>query len=289
MLGQYLLKALNSKEAIVMATGKGPCRVDSLLSETIMYRELDITDGMQVDVVFREFLPDLVIHSAAITQADYCEIHKQECWNVNVTATRFLVEASRKTGAFFIYISTDFVFDGKSGPYSEKDHPEPVNYYGSSKLTAEKAVMEKGLQWSIIRTVLVYGKTVDGTRSNIISWVKGELENDRPVKVVDDQVRTPTYAGDLAAGILLVAFNRASGTWHISGSETLTPFQMATRVADELKLNKDLIEKVDASVFKQLAIRPLRTGFIIDKAIKDLGYQPISFEEGIRKMTGIEE
>jgi dTDP-4-dehydrorhamnose reductase len=285
LLGQYLLKALKGRQVTVMATGKGPCRLGSLISEGMAYHEMDITDSMQVNTLIREFSPDLVIHGAAMTQADYCETHKQDCWNINVTATSILLDASRMIGSFFIFISTDFVFDGKMGPYKENDHPGPVNYYGNSKLAAEKSVSESGLPNAIIRTVLVYGNTIDGTRNNIITWVKTELENNRSIRVVNDQFRTPTYAGDLANGILMLAFKKATGIWHISGSEILTPYEMAIRVADTLHLNKSLIEKVDASLFSQDAERPLRTGFIIDKARKELDFSPISFEEGIRKMT----
>jgi len=286
LLGQYLLRELEGRGARVMATGKGPLRVPELITAGMEYHELDITDGLAVYSLVKGFQPDIIIHGAAMTQADQCELNKAECWNCNVTATRFLVDASRGTPAFFIYVSTDFVFDGESGPYDENVQPGPVNYYGSSKLAAEKAVMESGLPFAIVRTVLVYGQTTDGNRSNIITWVKKELENGRKIRVVDDQVRTPTYAGDLAGGILQVAFHHAEGTWHISGGETFTPYQMAYAVAEELHLDKTLIEKTDASAFKQAAQRPLRTGFIINKAEKELGYTPVSFIAGIRKMLG---
>ncbi len=284
LVGQYLLKALKGGDYIVLATGKGPLRVPELIFPGMNYRELDITDGLAVAATVSEFQPDLIIHAAAMTQADQCELNKVHCWNSNVTATRFLLEAAKKTTAFFIYLSTDFVFNGETGPYHEQDATGPVNYYGSSKLAAEKAVMESAPQYAIIRTVLVYGQTADGTRSNIITWVKKELEKGNKIRVVDDQVRTPTYAADLAEGILQVAQKRAAGVWHISGGETFTPYQMALAVAEELGLDKTLIDKTDASAFSQPATRPLRTGFIIDKARRDLGYQPLSFAEGIRRM-----
>ena len=285
LLGQYLLMELAGKGATVLATGKGPSRLAGLLKEHMEYRELDITDNLAVNQLLQEFNPHVLIHGAALTQADYCELNKQECWNVNVTATGILLEAARKTGTFFLFVSTDFIFDGRNGPYKEEDFPGPLNYYGMTKLAAEKVVADWADHFAIIRTILVYGKTIDGTRSNIISWVQHELEQGHHIRVVDDQVRTPTYAGDLAKGILLVAAERATGVWHISGQEMLTPYQMSIRVAEALKLNKNLIEKTDASRFTQPAVRPLRTGFIIDKAMRELGYQPISFDEGIRKMT----
>ncbi len=285
LVGQYLLKTLHGRDVIVTATGRGPARVPHLLTGGITYEPLDITDAMAVNNLMQSFMPDVIIHSAAMTQADQCELDKIGCWNINVTATRFLADAARSANAFFIYLSTDFVFNGLSGPYREEDIPEPVNYYGSSKLAAERAVMESLQQYAIIRTVLVYGKTADGTRSNIINWVKSSLEKGNRIRVVDDQVRTPTYAGDLAEGIMQVAYNRSQGIWHMAGPDTFTPYQMALSVAKELMLDHELIEKADASSFTQPAQRPLKTGFIIDKARQLLNYQPISFTEGIRKMT----
>jgi len=284
LVGQYLLKALAGSGAIVMATGKGPLRVPELISAGMEYRELDITDGVATYKLVNFFKPDIIIHGAAMTQADQCELNKADCWNNNVTATRFLIGAAEGRPVFFIYLSTDFVFSGEAGPYKEDDPTGPVNYYGSSKLAAEKAVIESRLPHAIVRTVLVYGQTADGTRSNIISWVKKELESGKKIRVVDDQVRTPTYAADLASGILQVAFQHAEGIWHISGEENLTPYQMALAVAEELGLDKTLIEKTDATAFQQPALRPPRTGFIITKAQDLLGYQPVPFSEGIRKM-----
>jgi dTDP-4-dehydrorhamnose reductase len=288
LVGQYLLQALKGRGATVVATGKGPSRVTELISEGMVYQDLDITDGLAVSNLITGFQPDIIIHSAAMTQADECELNKVNCWNSNVTATRFLVDAAKATPAFFIYLSTDFVFSGDSGPYREEDATGPVNYYGSSKLAAENAIRESGISHAIVRTVLVYGKTLDGTRSNIITWVKKELAEGNMIRVVNDQVRTPTYAGDLAKGILLIASKQASGTWHLSGDEVFTPHLMAVVVADELGLDNSLIEKTNAAEFQQAAVRPLRTGFIITKAKNELGYKPISFTEGIRKMLGNE-
>jgi dTDP-4-dehydrorhamnose reductase len=116
----------------------------------------------------------------------------------------------------------------------------------------------------------------------MISWVKGELENGKPIKVVSDQLRTTTYAGDLAGAILTIAEKRTEGVWHISGPDPLSPWEIAVAVADHLGLDSSLISKVDASVFSQPAKRPLQTPLIIDKAKKELGYQPLSFREGMK-------
>ena len=140
------------------------------------------------------------------------------------------------------------------------------------------------MDWAIIRTCLVYGNTLDGTRSNIITWVKENLEQKKKIRVVNDQIRTPTYVEDLAKGILLAIEKRAKGVYHISGNEILTPYQMAIKTAEFFSLDKNLIEEVNASNFSQIAKRPQRTGFDISKAKTELGYEPMSFEEGLEMM-----
>ncbi len=285
LLGQHLLKMLtNSMAYEIIATGRGDARLPFIKNGRYNYFSLDITDGMAVAAFIDQHQPTVIIHTAAITQVDECETNPISCWNTNVTATRFLVSAAESIAAHFIFISTDFVFDGMNGPYKETDLAGPVNYYGSSKLAAEKAVMESQLSWSIVRTVLVYGNILIGNRSNMVSWVQQNLLDGKNIKVVSDQWRTPTYVEDLAKGILLVVEKKATGIFHISGPEMLSPYEMAILTANYLHLNTGLVEKVDASIFLQPGKRPAKTGFIIDKARQELGFAPMSFVEGLKQM-----
>jgi dTDP-4-dehydrorhamnose reductase len=156
-----------------------------------------------------------------------------------------------------------------------------VNYYGQTKLDGEELLKHSSLKWAIARTVLVYGLANDLSRSNIILWVKSSLEAGKQIQVVDDQVRTPTLAEDLAAGCILMAEQGATGIFNISGSELLTPYQMAMETADYFGLNKELIVRTDSTKFTQPARRPMETGFVIEKAKNQLGYRPKTFREGI--------
>ncbi len=279
MLGRHLVRKLVEKDYEVVATAKGKSKFGVNGEKPIDYRSLDITDGASVNRLINEVKPDLILHAAAMTQVDECELNKIDCWNTNVTATRFILDAAKETKCRIIFISTDFVFDGLHGPYNEEDEPNPVNYYGSSKLAAEKAVMQSGLDWAIVRTVLVVGNTADGQRQNILIWVKEKLEKGEKIKVVDDQVRTPTYVEDLADGIILVLEKNKKGIFHIAGKDTLTPYQIASETATYLKLDSRLIEKASVENFSQAALRPPTTGFIIEKARTELNYQPHSFKE----------
>ena len=176
LLGQHLVKLLLDTTAHdIIATGKGDPRY-VVQNSRLHYYALDITDGMAVHLLFEKLLPDTIVHCAALTQADECELNPIKAWEINVTATRFIVDAAKKINAFLIFISTDFVFDGINGPYKETDTVNPVSYYGSTKVAAEKSVAESGLPYAIARTCLLYCNIFVGTRNNVISWVKENLE-----------------------------------------------------------------------------------------------------------------
>jgi dTDP-4-dehydrorhamnose reductase len=287
LLGQHLVKQLLANPTYtVLATGRGNSRLPFAQQEQYHYYPLDITDGIAVNQFIRLHQPQVLIHAAAMTQPDPCELDTIACWEVNVTATRFLLDAAAETAARFIYLSTDFVFDGENGPYSEAAVPNPVNYYGSSKLAAEKSVMQYRHPWAIVRTVLVYGNVLVGNRSNIVSWVIDNLSQQKPINVVNDQWRTPTFVNDLVAGVLLLLAKEETGIYHISGADFLTPYQMALAVAQYKALDAGLITPVTAATFTQPARRPLRTGFIINKARTQLGYAPMQFATSLAAMLG---
>ena len=280
LLGQKLVGLLSQQADVeLIATARGANRLPT--QDGYTYLPMDITDRQQVLDVIRQVRPDAVIHSAAMTDVDKCEVDKDGCWAQNVTATEAIVDACRATGAFLCHVSTDFIFDGTAGPYAEEAEGNPISFYGWSKYAAEKVVMHGGIRWAIARTVLVYGIAHDMSRSNIILWVKKSLEDGKTIKVVTDQFRSPTLAEDLAMGCALIAQQQAEGIFNISGKEVLTPHEMATQTADYFGLDKSLITEATAATFTQTARRPPRTGFIIDKARTQLGYNPRSFGEGI--------
>lgn len=282
LLGQKLVELIvSSGEFELIATGRGINRL-SKFSNKYTYVSLDITSKEAVMNAISTHKPHVVIHGAAMTNVDQCELNKEECWLQNVVATRNIAEACLANGSFLVHVSTDFIFDGSEGPLKEEAKPAPVSFYGYSKLAAEELIQKmEGLEWSIARTVLVYGIAEDMSRTNIILWVKKSLEEQKQIKVVDDQWRTPTLAEDLAQGCYLIAKKQAKGIFNISGKDFLNPLQMAYMTADYFGLDKSYITKADSTTFSQPAKRPPKTGFVIDKAINELGYKPHSFEEGI--------
>ncbi|WP_205513357.1 SDR family oxidoreductase [Longitalea arenae] len=281
LLGQHLTKLLLDKHYQVVATSRGESRLPFEPSANYTYHPMDIADGMETAAIMNLERPDVVVHAAAMTQVDECELRPQQCERVNVQGTSQVLTDAETFSSHFIYISTDFVFDGERGNYAEEDDTKPISLYGFTKLQAESMVETSEIPFAIVRTCLVYGNLLKGTRSNIVSWVKQSLEQNKTIQVVSDQLRTPTYVGDLAKGIALIIEKKATGIYHISGKDWLTPYDIAIKTAHKFKLDASKIVKVDASTFKQPGRRPLKTGFVIEKARKELGYEPMSFDEAL--------
>ncbi|MFT4525280.1 MAG: dTDP-4-dehydrorhamnose reductase [Granulosicoccus sp.] len=280
LLGQKMVYALKADpEVELIATARGENRL--IDHEGYEYSSMDITDHDNVMAIVTQFKPDRIIHGAAMTNVDACETDREGCDLANVTAVQNIVDAAEAVGAHLVHLSTDFIFDGKDGPYEEDAVPNPVSYYGLSKLKGEEIVMASELEWAICRTVLVYGVVDNMSRSNFVLWAKGELEQGKNINVVDDQFRSPTLAEDLAQGCILASKQKANGVFNISGEDTDSILGLITTVADHYGLDKTLINPTKSDALGQPAKRPPRTGFIIEKARKELGYEPHSFTEGI--------
>lgn len=280
LLGQKLVHKLSKDyEVQLIATARGENRLSN--KEGYTYQSLDITNKGEVEKVIANHKPDVVINTAAMTNVDACESDKEGCDKLNVDAVQYIVDACKANHVYLVHLSTDFIFDGEDGPYDEEATPNPVSYYGESKLKAEEIVLKSSLDAAILRTVLVYGIAEDMSRSNIALWAKGALSKGQKINVVDDQFRSPTLAEDLADGCILAAKQKAKGIYNISGKDQLSVLEIVQQVADFWKLDKSLINPVSSKTLSQPAKRPPKTGFILDKAIRELGYKPHSFMEGL--------
>lgn len=283
LLGQKLVHALVSRKDVrVIATSVGENRI--IMKEGYVYESLDITNKAEVNAVFSRFKPGVVINTAAMTNVDACESKRDECWALNVTAVQNIVDVitENKLSTHLIHLSTDFIFDGTKGSeYVETDIPNPLSYYALSKFESEKVLQKSAVKWAIARTIIVYGIVDNMSRSNIVLWAKDALTKGQKINVVDDQFRSPTLAEDLADGCILIAEKGATGIYHLSGKETMSILDLVYKVADYWKLDKSLITPSKSNTLNQPAKRPPYTGFIIDKAKRDLGYNPRSFAEGL--------
>ncbi len=281
LLGQKLVAQLATSDTFeLIATSRGANRISKISGFT--YEPMDITSKSDVLRVFDLYKPDVLINTAAMTNVDACENDKEGCWELNVTAVEYLITASEKHSTDFIHLSTDFIFDGEAGPYKETDEPNPLSFYGESKLASEKALQNSNCKWAIARTIIVYGIVEDMSRSNIVLWAKGALEKKQKLTIVNNQFRSPTLAEDLAKGCILIAEKEAQGIYNLSGKDTMSIVELVRRVASYYNLDESYIEEISSASLNQAAKRPPKTGFILDKAINDLGYSPVSFEEGIK-------
>ncbi|HXC06423.1 MAG TPA: SDR family oxidoreductase [Bacteroidia bacterium] len=282
LLGQKLILALAARtDVVAIATSKGENRMRNKTG--YVYEPMDITDRADIEKVFLKYKPDAIIHTAALTNVDACESNKAECVALNVEAVRSIVQVMEQNlpKAHLIHLSTDFIFDGLAGPYKEEDTPNPLSYYAWSKLESEKIVAGSKLKWAIARTIIVYGLVDNMSRSNLILWAKDALGKGQKINVVDDQFRAPTLSQDLAAGCIAIADKGATGIYHLSGPDTSSVLDLVYQIADYWKLDKSLVNPIKSDTLNQAAKRPARTGFIIDKARKELGYKPHTFTEGL--------
>lgn len=280
LLGQKMVADLQKdNEVQLIATSRGKNRLKD--KSGYEYYSLDITNEEEVVKCMEKFKPDVIVNTAAMTNVDACENDKQGCDQLNIAAVEHLLNACAKHKSHLVHLSTDFIFDGEDGPYKEEDKPNPLSYYGHSKLKAEKLIQESSISWSILRTVLVYGVAEEMSRSNIVLWAKGALEKGQAMKVVDDQFRTPTLAEDLSQGTIAAAKLKAQGIFNISGDDYLSVLEIIEGVAEFWKLSLDNVTVVSSATLSQDAMRPPRTGFILDKAKKELNYKPHSFQEGL--------
>jgi dTDP-4-dehydrorhamnose reductase len=283
LLGQALVRRLAPNGDY---EGLATARDDALHAEADMaYERMDVTDPDAVPAAFESFAPDVVVNCAALSDVSACENHRNEAWATNARAVKRLARHCEAHRARLVQVSTDFVFDGEHGPYRERDRPAPVNYYGRTKHGGENNAREAGRgQWAIVRTVLLYGTGRRLSRSNFALWVLDELGAGAPLQIVDDQWRTPTFVEDLAAGIEQIIQKEASGLYHLSGPERVSVYEFACTIAEVFGYDPSLIEPVSSDDFEDAVARPPRTGFVIDKARSELGYDPRGLEAGLRTL-----
>lgn len=293
LLGQELVHQMSSRpDYDVLATARED--EPKFSGGSCGYVPLDITNEQEVAAVFQDFTPDVVVNCAALTEVDRCESERERCWQINADAVNTLAKQCLTSGSRILQVSTDFIFDGLKGPYQEGDRPNPLSYYGRSKLAGENAARRAGMeQWAIARTVLVFGAGENLSRSNFVLWVIDKLSKGESIRVVTDQYRTPTYAPDLAQGIERIVRYKKQGVYHISGRELFSIHKLAIEVARTFDLDQNLIVPTDGSEFTQTAIRPPRTGFLILKAETELGYKPHSLQDALqdlaRRLIALEE
>lgn len=286
LLGQSLVNLLlNYKDDYqVIGFSKGENRSGRKDFEFI---SIDITERENLKKTLLKIKPDVIVNTAAMTQVDDCEVFKKECDVLNVEVVVWLKEAAEVINCHLIHLSTDFIFDGKNGYYKETDQPNPLSYYGNSKVKSEEILLNSTIDFTIIRTILVYGKVYDMSRTNIVLWVKEMLENGKEITIVNDQYRMPTFVDDLALSCKLAIDKKATGIFHISSTKLMSVYDIVQEVAKVFELDTKLIKPTSSTVLNQKAKRPPKTGFDVSKAITVLGIKLQTFEEDLQRFKDI--
>ena len=245
--------------------------------------KLDISGKEQVEEAFKTIKPDVVVHAATLTDVDKCELNKELAWKVNVEGTKNIVEAAKTAGSFLIYISTDYVFSGEKGRYKETDKPDPINYYGLTKLKAEEIVQTQK-EYFIARPSVIYGSTPAAGKVNFALWLIETLRKGERVKIVTDQWNTPTLNTNLADMTLEVIERRLTGIYHMCGATRVSRLEFAEQIADAFSLDKGLIDKVLSSQFTWPAKRPMDSSLDTSKAQKTLQNKPLEMGAALKQL-----
>jgi len=278
LLGQKIIGQLLKKKVEFLATSQGENR-NSRCSDS-RYQALDVTDSKEVEYVISSFRPTHIIHTAALTNVDECELNPEKCNTINVLGTSYLFNVCKKENIHFQLVSTDFVFDGLKGDYSEEDAVNPLSVYAQSKVDGENLLINSDFtNWSISRTIIVYGVGENLSRSNLLVWVKEALPKGEKMRIIDDQFRAPTWADDLAWGCIRICELNRKGIFHLSGPITYSIFEIIELVAKYYNYSMENVERISSSTLNQPAKRPPRTGFDISKARSILGYNPKRIEQ----------
>ena len=258
LLGTKLLAALVGRaDCDLVAVSRGPCLNREL--GPFQYFELDVTDPVAVQAVIRAAAPNAVVHTAAMTDVDGCERDPEGAWAVNVRGTEYVARACADVGAALVHLSTEYVFDGRAGPFAETDAPNPLSVYGRTKLESERVVAASGARWAVARTTVLFGYA-PGVRPNFVLWLLDRLARGEPTAVVADQIGSPTLADNLAEMVLALLQGRAQGVYHTVGASRLGRYAFAQLVAAEFGLDATLLRPISTAELRQPAPRPLDAG-----------------------------
>jgi dTDP-4-dehydrorhamnose reductase len=280
MLGQRAVQFYSSRENIeLLATSVE----EKSVFNSVEYTQVDIKDRDNIKKIIYDYCPDFIVHTAAFTNVDLSEKLREDAWKINVKGVEYIAEAARTIDAHIIHISTDYIFDGKNGPYDENAIPDPVGYYGRTKLASENTLRISGTFFTILRTNVLYG-IAQNSRPDFVRWVINSLSKNENIRIVKDQINNPTFIDDLVQGINKIIEFRKTGVYNIGGKEFLSRFDFTLRIAEYFNLDKKLILPITTDELRQPARRPLKSGLLILKAETELGYKPHTISESLAAM-----
>jgi len=241
--------------------------------------KLDLLNLTDISKTIKKFHPDTIIHLAALTDVEKCEVEKQLANSINEKATELIVKEAENIGCFLIYLSTDYVFDGKKGFYTETDFPKPLNHYGKTKLTGENFVKNSNTKWSVIRTSTPYD--IHYYKKTFPIWIIENLQKNIKLNIVEDQYTSPTYVPNLSKMILEIITQKLEGFFHLSGSTRISRFEFAKKIIENLDLNSSLLNPVKLDTMPWKSKRPLDSSLDVSKSNLILTTKPFSIEDSL--------
>lgn len=254
--------------------------VKPILGQTIF---LDLANKQNIIDVMEKTNPEVVIHLAAMTNVDLCEAQPELAMKLNADATELLAIQAAKQHAFFVYVSTDYVFDGKTGMKKESDLPNPLGVYGKTKLEGEKRVQNLASSWAIARTSTPFG--IHPTKKSFPIWVKENLEKNQQINVLVDQFTSPTYVPNLSKMLIEIATRNIVGIIHVSGASRISRYEFAEIIADKLNLNKSFLKPISINEMNWIAKRPKDSSLDVSKANQILNEKPQTVQHSIDLFT----
>lgn len=283
LLGQHVARTFAAETQATVALADVHAESFCPPAARATYTPIDITDRGATKAFISHENPAAVINCAAYNDVDACDVEREHAWRINVRGVEHLVEGCRKVDARLIQLSSDYVFDGRQGPYTERDTPNPISYYGKTKLASENVCRTGGIRFTIVRTMILYG-VGERVRENFVTWVLRNLERGTAISVVTDQIGNPTLVDDLALAVLRLVERQRDGIYNVAGPDIISRFDFAQMIAHVFGLNSNLIQPITTAALGQPAPRPLSSGLLTLKAQTELGVHLSSAAEGLQTM-----
>ncbi|MCY1030799.1 SDR family oxidoreductase [Corallococcus sp. BB11-1] len=278
LVGSRVCALLTQQGHDVVGLGRGPRRTGG----THRYVEVDLTREADVAAAIAAAAPEVIIHPASMTEVDACEKDPEAAFAANVTATAAVARGARALGAHLVHVSTDYVFDGDAGPYSEDALPNPKGVYALTKHMAEQAARTFVPGCAIARTAVVYGWPAAG-RPNFGAWLVGALEKGQPVKLFEDQVVSPSFADSVAAMLAELGVRRLGGVWNTCGGTVIDRVGFGRALCEVFGFDASLITPTRMADLKLASPRPLRSGLTTDKVRAELEARPLALPESLAR------
>ena len=281
LLGSNILKLVPKKFEVFGSFNK-----NKIFFKNISLLKIDLSDKKQINVI-KELKPDCIIHCAALVNLDECEKNPENAYKQNVVSTENIVNVTEEINCFLIHISTDAVYDGTKGNYSEIDKPNPINVYGNTKLEAEEIIKTSNIEYCIVRTNIYGWNIID--KFSLAEWMIDRLENGEELPAFRDIQFTPILVNNLAQALFNIYDNKIQGILNVSGSQSCSKFEFARNIADIFHFNKNLIKPVNIDEIKLIARRGKNLSLNTQKAQSLLETKLFNVKEGLHEMKRLRE